>query len=212
MGKKWVKAKRTVIRVNEDGIRETHQPGDWFQCRNMEMRALIVSDQIEEPGKLDEVFDLSDCGVLVGGDLGLAQALIKQRFGSIPVESGFSLEYPRTLLWNTAVKLRLDLLPVGYHRLTAGWQIAAPLLSYGVLARDIGNDEDRLRTQEVIRDLRVPVYETGLIYIRRCPDTERLMAAWQDERDGGGDDRLAFMRALYRVKPTINALPTTWTQ
>ena len=179
----------------------------------MELKAMLAQGKIHAPDELDKIFDLSDCGVMVtAGDLDAARQRIQTLFPKMPVGYGDTLEYPRTLLWNPAVSLRLDLVPIGFHRLTTGWQIAAPLFSYGTLARDIGGDDDRTHTEEVIRDLRVPVYETGLLYIRRCSDTERLMAAWRDERNDGGDTRLAFMRALYHVKPTINALPTTWTQ
>jgi hypothetical protein len=37
------------------------------------------------------------------------------------------------------------------------------------------------------------------------------MAVWHEERKTG-DEGLAFLRALYQVKPTILALPTVWVQ
>lgn len=213
MGKHWVKAKQTINRTNANGLLETLHAGDWFEVKNMELKMLLAQGKIERVENLDTVFDLSDCGVMVStGDITQAREWVARSYRDMPVESGDILTYPRTLLWDARTKLRLDLMPVGFHRLTTGWQIAAPLFSYGKLARDIGTDDDRRRTEEVIRDLRVPVYETGLLYIRRCTDTEKLMEVWRNERNGGGDTRLAFMRALYRVKPIVNALPTTWTQ
>jgi len=65
-------------------------------------------------------------------------------------------------------------------------------------------------TEEVIHDLRVPVYDTRVRFIRRNRTTERLMGLWYEERQQG--EALAFLRALGRVqpKPLICALPAEW--
>jgi len=51
------------------------------------------------------------------------------------------------------------------------------------------------------------------VFVRRCPDTRRLVETWHAERARfpSGEDRLAFLRALYIVKPLVCDLPTVWT-
>jgi len=62
----------------------------------------------------------------------------------------------------------------------------------------------------VVFDMRVQVYDTRVIFARKCRDTDALFAAWGKEKARGVDERLAFLRALHRVVPLVNALPPTW--
>lgn len=213
MGLHWVKAKNTIRTYDGHGHAVIYYAGDWFQVRNMEMRLLLDSGQIEVPLRIVKTaLDTGDSGVLViGGDFNKAKEHLSV-LGDIQVKQGApALPFPRTLLWDASIPLRTDLVSVGFHRLSAGWQVAAPLFSYGKLARDIGTPEERELTAEIIHDLRVPVYDTRTVYVRRCPDTERLIKLWIKERQRGNDDRLAFHRALYQTKPVMCALPITWT-
>ena len=119
---------------------------------------------------------------------------------------GLDLPYPMTLLWNPKLRLRGELVPVGFHLLNT-WQVAAPLWDYKELACHVGTDDDRECTQDVVRDLRMPLYDTRLIFVKRCGDTKALIDTWREEE---GDEKHAFLRALYKVKPLILALPVTW--
>jgi len=87
------------------------------------------------------------------------------------------------------------------------WQVAVPLKPYNLLAQNLGDEAEREQTAAVIPDLRVPVYDHRCVFMRRCPESEELLARWQVE--GGGI--LAFLRALYTVKPLVLALPNSWT-
>jgi hypothetical protein len=98
------------------------------------------------------------------------------------------------------------LIPVGLNLLEK-WEIAVPISDYNLLARDIGTDEERARTKELIHDLRVPVYDTRLIFARNCVAVEQLFEMWHKEQ---GDERLSFLRCLYVVKPYVLALPSIW--
>lgn len=214
MTKKWVRATETVT-VSEKGRLAHKHPGDVFAVNNMRLRELLQTRQVELIGpsagtSLRNLYNLMDCGIAVVGSMQKARKILKRNQYNLDMANGRTLAFSRTLLWQPDAHLRLDLIPVGFHRLTAGWQIAAPLWRYQKLARDIGSAEDRAKTKAVIHDLRVPVYETGCMYIRRCAETRRLMRIWKREMKGGGDEKLAFMRALYITKCVICALPTTW--
>lgn len=95
-------------------------------------------------------------------------------------------------------------------RFVERWEAAAPLSTQ--LAGEIGSAADRALTLEAIRDLRVPVYASELLFVRRCPAGLALLEAWSAECASGGHPRLAFLRAVYRVKPRFLGLPRTWLQ
>jgi len=119
-----------------------------------------------------------------------------------------SIAYERTLIVGAGVNVPWSLLDAAWGWLDK-WDCAAPLWRYGVLAQDVGGLSERERTEAITRDLRIPLYATELLFVRRSETTEQLLAVWQAERDGG-DERLAFLRALYEVKPLFLALPRSW--
>jgi len=116
------------------------------------------------------------------------------------------IPYARTLFWNSKLSLRAELYPAGVGLLER-WEVAVPIPDYNTLAAHVGSEADRAYTQELIHDLRVPVYEPGVLFLRRCQAGFDLLAAWNDE---SGERRLAFLRALYRAKPLVLALPSVW--
>lgn len=122
-----------------------------------------------------------------------------------------AIAFQKTMIWNPKVQLRTELVSAGFGMLET-WEIAVPLYSYDELAVHIGSEEDRKRTKAIIRDLRVPVYDVRLIFVRNCEATQQLFDAWTEENGiaGESDERLSFMRAFYRVKPAMLALPITW--
>jgi hypothetical protein len=213
MSAKWVKALKPVTRYDLHGAYRTYQPGDWFECNNQEMRALLAERKIEVAQRVirKELLSGDWAIVITGGDVKQAQDFISPYIAAI--HNGlphFPEDSKHVLWWDATAPLRLDLMPLGFHRVSSGWQTAIPLWRYNVLARDIGTDEARQRTKEVIHDLRVPVFDTRMIFVRRDDETEKLLELWMEERKSGDDDKLCFMRALYAVKPLTCALPVTW--
>jgi hypothetical protein len=131
----------------------------------------------------------------------------------IQVAQDWLLPWEKTLFVAPDTCVPSDLLSVGFGLLEK-WDVAAPLWRYGVLAKDQGTPADRKRTESVIRDLRVLLYAHELLFVRDSPDGRRFLATWRAEcgdGDGAGcDERLAFLRALYLVKPLFCALPRSW--
>ncbi len=145
------------------------------------------------------------CGI-VTPDVESVKSVVKDK---APVIVPGSAIFQRTLYLDSASHFRLDLLGAGF-KIIEKWQCAAPLWSYTELAASVGTEEEQNRTRAIIKDLRVPMYDTRVLFVRDCKDTRKLMALWKKEQEAGGDKRLAFLRALYQVKPTICALPTVW--
>lgn len=118
----------------------------------------------------------------------------------------YSIPFDKTLIVRSGTRVPWDLLPAAWH-FVERWDAAIPLWRYGVTAADVGTAEERQVTQAVIRDLRVLLHSVELLFVRRSKTGVRLVEVWQSE---GGDQRLAFLRALYQVKPRLCVLPTSW--
>ena len=190
----------------------TYYPGDWVEVGKQTAQRWIIDGAARsaKPLALDTV--RGGCGVVVLGDAGYAGKLEGVAPGlALSQADAPDLPYARTLLWQTSFSLRPELMPLGFKLLDA-WEVAAPIVSYDELAIHIGTPEARERTQAVVRDLRVPLYDRRLIFIKRCRAGHELVSAWNEEKLSGDDDRLALLRAIYRVKPLLCALPCTWSK
>lgn len=207
----WVRLK-TVQHVSNSGVLKTYYPGDWVEVGRQQAMTWVASGQAEVYGDQQNALMPPDSGVLVRGEL-TDHAYVAESFGAEFVREydGPPLEFSRSLIWKPPAALRVEMVPIGMNLLEK-WDAAVPLYSYTVLAKDIGKVEERRATEEEIFDLRVPFYHTGLIYVRRSTAGQDLITAWAEEceRFNKADERLAFLRAMFRVKPRINALPTTW--
>jgi predicted O-methyltransferase YrrM len=126
----------------------------------------------------------------------------------VAVSQGWAAPWPRTVFVADARNLPWDLLPVGFE-LLAKWDVAAPFSSDQVLAEQIGTSEDRERTRAIVRDLRIPVYAHELLFVRDNGAGRMFTEHWRADCDGG-DERLAFVRALAAVKPWFCVLPRVW--
>lgn len=118
------------------------------------------------------------------------------------------LPFTRTVLWNTRTPIRHMLFAVGLAQLSK-WQVAIPLFNHKLVASQIGNETDRNLTAKILPDLRVPVYQTDLIFVKKSKSTIALIELWLEECKKG-DARLAWLRALYEIKPLYTAFPASW--
>ena len=98
-------------------------------------------------------------------------------------------------------------------RWLSAWEVAVPLRPYAELALHHGDDEERTLTKALLLDLRQPVYDSRAVFLIECERTAQLLVAWEEERARchcAGFCGLPFLRAVWRVKPLILALPAGW--
>ena len=138
-----------------------------------------------------------------------AAAKARQLGLQVSVAGGWELPRDRVLFAAPDVTVPWDLVLHGMHFLDK-WDVAAPLWRAGVLAQDVGTASERRRTERIVRDLRVPLYAHELLFVRNSEMGRAFLNAWQAEMAEGPDERLAFIRALYLVKPIFCALPRSW--
>ena len=190
------------------GKRHTHYPGEWVEIGKQTANSWLATGDAIRPD-MPDLQVLPGCGMAVPAPALEIAARIIPGLERLSQPDPFSLSFPKTLWYNPAANLRSDLIATGFSLLDT-WEVAAPLFSYERLARDIGTPPERQRTEALVHDLRVPVYEVRCLFLKRCRTTRDLMTAWAEEQADGGNEYLGFLRALYQVKPLVLALPTTW--
>jgi hypothetical protein len=203
--------------IIERGAARHCNPGEWVQVGNMDAKRWVEEGAAvwAELPNTGEVGGGYSAGFLVLDPDHMEMVehhagLVSGARLSAEAFTGDWLPFERTIIWQTTVPLRAELVPAAL-KLLDRWQLAIPLYDYRELAQDVGDDNDRAETQDIVRDLRCLLYDTHLMFVRRSGDTRALFDAYDRERDGG-DERLAFLRALYQTKPVICALPATWTK
>lgn len=185
-------------RLTINGFTRTHEPGS------------IVTIGRAEAQRLIELNKARLAKAEAGSGVSSAPPMIAKPVVVSSDNPGvFPIPYGTLLIWDGTIPLPQERMEAG-HKLLDRWQVAIPLCRYDILALHIGSQDERERTQAIIRDLRVPVYETGLMFIKRCDETADLLREWHEQKQPYDDPRLAFLRALYVVKPLVLALPHTW--
>ena len=206
----WVQLRSHQL-VAVSGRDVMHHPGDWVNVGKQTAQLWASRGEAIIPDAKLRAEIGAQAGVVVAEDDAQAAAAFFDPFTALVISTGAPAPiHERTIIWEPSANVRRDLIPVGLSLLDT-WELAIPLWDYRILARDVGSEADRERTQAVVRDLRIPLYDNRLMFMRRAPDVERLCKLWAEERKDGGDVRLALLRSIYRVKPLVLALPVTWT-
>jgi len=208
MARTWVQALVVINRHDELGAPIRHYKGDWFPCRGRELAQLLSQSKVALPGHSHPVqtAQVGEVGIVTES----ASTALKGAKCEISYVPGLTLPYEKTLIYRDG-PIRPELIPVAFGLLDS-WELLVPLWTFSEDATMIGTEKDRALTREVIGELRVPVYDTRQLYALRCPAVERLFKTWEVEKDKlpEGDERLAFLRALYVTPMLILALPPSW--
>lgn len=206
----WVQL-TSIQNIEVNGVPHTYNPGDWVEVGRQQAQYWLASGAACVPSvKPSELILESSVGVLVRqGQLDSARVALFMYDDKMQIREsdGLTLPWQRTALFDTMASVNPAYIAVGLNLLDR-WEIAAPLYDYKTLACHIGDEAERAKTKNIIRDLRVPIYDIRLIFARKCDNTERLIELWNKD---GGDPHLSFLRSLYRVKPFVLALPCNWT-
>ncbi len=211
----WVQLKARK-HIERNGVLETHAAADWVQVGGQ------TAEQWEADGVIEPRMKPAFPGRRPDGSLGLPLAtgivamqgseeqirlLLGQQYPDMQVLAGTPhLPFERTMLWDAAYGMPVEFLSIGYHLLSQ-WQLAVPLMNYKKLASSFGTVDERIELKKVIPDLRMLVYDPRCVFLRKCRDMQDLLDRWLAYE---GDPRLGFLKAVYEVKPLVNALPTTW--
>ena len=205
----WIQLIRPYRIIEPGGRPVMHEPGEMLAIKNKAKAKSLIQDgfAVDVAGGQGAAPD--GCGVAIRGKItkppGWIDAL---NLGSQVIKDVRELPYGQTIVWHPGYEPNcLQLIATFKAMRTFTWDIAVPIKSYAKLTKDLGTEADRKRTEAIIHDLRVPYYNTHLLFVRRNETTQLLMGSWYKEMRDGGDECLAFMRALYQIKPLILPLP-----
>ena len=197
------------------GAYTTYQPGDWFECKNQEMRQLVETGMVDTtPDILRSEYRVSDAGVLLRGMAPEPAGLDKYGLECKRMKGALSLPWERTVILGKGKSITAPSIVIGLSRIEAAadvdYEMAVMLASQTRLARDVGTEADQRRTLEVLGDLRLPVYDTSVLWVRRTEATEGWLAAWAKELADGSGEQHAFLRTLYTRRILVCTLPARW--
>lgn len=148
-------------------------------------------------------------GILLLGRDDVIETRAERHKTAIQRGSEPALVYDKTLITTPKTRIPWELLPAAWGLLDK-WDAAVPLWRYDATAESIGTVGEREETRLIIRDIRVLLHSYELLFVRRNEVGQALVDTWIRECSSGGDKRLAFLRALYHVKPRLCVLPTSW--
>lgn len=204
----WVQL-TSIQNVEQSGAMRTYHPGDFVEVGKQTAMLWISRNEAILPGGII----VSSATTSIPNKSGAVVPIGKRSIMMATLEGFNGIEgkpypnYAYTVIWDGELPINVGQVAVGFSLLDK-WEMAVPLYDYKVLACHVGVDAEREETQKVIRDLRVPLYDTRLMFVKKTDATERLFRAYNkidfEER------KLAFLMALYQVKPFILALPATW--
>jgi len=148
-------------------------------------------------------------GILLLGRDDVIESRAKRFKTAIQRGSTPDLVFDKTLITVPKTRIPWELLPAAW-KLLDRWDAATPLWRYDATAENVGTVGEREETRIIIRDIRVLLHSYELLFVRKNETGQALIDAWIRECSSGGDKRLAFLRAVYHVKPRLCVLPTSW--
>jgi len=200
----------TTQKLDRAGEVKTLRPGDFVNIsralaelwvREKKARSATNSDSVDPAVFADAGFLL--CGEAVGSDY-FAQS-------GVPVasESADCLPFPKTIRVSSKNFLDWERLACGVKLLNT-WDCAIPLFPPSLLAAQVGEEQQRDQALAVLHDLRIPVYDPALMFLKQGGPCTALLYAWREEQERVGDQVLALLCALYRTPLFLCPLPSTW--
>lgn len=219
MAKVYVLALSILHVPDKHGKLHAHHPGDWVAVGKHKAREWIETGQAVLPDLEQEreviVGELGDCGILVRHGYGEQARPLAEKHKLAIEEGGIRLPFKRTLLWDPALELTSSQASLGFSRIAkdgdyTGWEMAAMLKGNRMLVSQYGSDDDRKQTQEIVGDLRLPVYETGALWVKRTNNTAQIVQLWKNAISDGADEVHAFLRTVYTNPVLLCTLPYRW--
>ncbi len=87
------------------------------------------------------------------------------------------------------------------------WEVAAPFYDYNKMLVDIADEHDKAKIIKVVFDLRIPLYRNDIVFIRTNENTKKLLNVYEKQKAEYHNHMVAFMHAIWVVKPYIIYLP-----
>lgn len=208
----WVQLLKPKL-IETNGILKQYRAGDWYEAGKQTALSWIQQGiaKRNDFSLATEYIDMTSGIVIVNSKNHQLVNNIKQDLPGIDIAENdkAKMMFSENMIWSNAVKIKRENVIIGF-KLLDKWQVAMPLYSYDKLAVHLVSDKNKDYCLSVLHDLRVPVYNTNLMFIRSCDQTKELLEQWQHEQELIDNPHLAFHVAYYKTKVLLNALPVSW--
>jgi len=212
----WVTLRETKD-VRRGGVLRNYLPGDSVEVGRQTAIEWILDGSAEDPfGQIGPPLNYNqrskEYGIRIRGHEG-QEDLTPLGDMAHRVELSYgppAVPYKYTFIWKPGKIVSSKLINYGFVRILDGWEMAAALVSLKCLAGDIGTADEQALTKRTIGDLRLPVYESRLLWARKCPAAMAVVEEWARELEKGADEFHSFLRALYTQRAMISTLPVDW--
>jgi len=218
----WVKITR-VKNIRKRGVLKSYYPGDSIEVGKQTALQWILDGSAEDPyaqigppvikGQRSKRF-----GMRIRAKEGSAAlSNLGNLANSLMVSYGLpAIPYTHTCIWRPDRIISPNLINYGFYRIlveddsVVGWEMAAGIVSLDLLAKDYGSSEEQEKTKRIVGDLRLPVYDPRVVWVRKCKGAEKMITSWALELKSGADEYHAFLRALYTSRVMLCTLPEDW--
>lgn len=130
----------------------------------------------------------------------------KSEYSHVPAVEDIN-DAQRVAIIDGRVPLDTILLHQGFKWLDH-WEIIAPFRPYGELAMDLVEGKTKKQVELLgLGDLRVPVFDPRLVFMRTNPRTEKVWKSYNALKEEGWNPRVAFLAAIWEHKPYVKPLP-----
>ena len=204
-------------RIRKKGVSKTYFPGDTVEVGRQQATAWILDRTAQDPFKQLAPTVLkkqgATYGVIVLADKGaINDGHLSHLFGDLPiVYKAKKLPYDYTFVYLPSVKISHQLLSFGWLRIAeTGWDMAARLVNLKATIGKVGTKEEQALTKKMIGDLRLPVYESGLLWFSRSSKTQDFYAEYASASLSKTNRYHVFLRTLYHQRPLLCTLPLDW--
>ncbi len=199
----------TTQKLDMAGEVKTLRPGDFVDINRALAQIWVRDKKARSPVASDNADPaiFADVGILLCGEA-VGSAYFAQ--SGLPLSNEEeTIPFPKTIRVSSKNFFDWERLACGVKLLNT-WECAIPLFPPSLLAAQVGGEQQRERALAVLHDLRIPVYDPSLMFLRQGEPCQQLLTRWQEEQERIGDKVLALLCALYRTPLLICPLPSTW--
>jgi len=212
---------RRVKHIRKGGVQKSYHPGDWVKVGKQAATLWLSDGSAEVPGP--DASKMKVIKTLLGPGCGVrmwpkrTEVELESSFGNclkaLEFSSGpIALPYQYTMLWHPTARVTPQQVLIGFSQIAPqeheqlSWEMVARLAG-NKLARDVGSKIEQAKTEALIGDLRIPVYDTRVLWVRRTKATTGLVSQWTKSMEAGEDEAHAFLRVLYVAGILLCTLP-----
>lgn len=212
----WITLNQTV-RIRQGGVLKTYYKGDSVKVGKQQALTWVFDGTAADPfGQVErtvyaeapEKFGLVILAPKRVVNLSLLGTLALEIDTTYEVKWSGTLPYTYNLVCQVTRRLSTNILNYGLGIISGkDWEMAASLVNLKHTLGSLGSKEDRDGTLKLYGDLRLPAYDTSVLWIKATKRTRIFSLIYSKLLLGKVNPSHAFARAWLRSKPLLYTMP-----